>query len=358
MRARGPNAEENGEYTAVHAGSARSSHTGASRLVAKRMNRMIAWAFVGWLSMFVWPGALVFGQGAIAAQTVHTTAGISASATGKKGVELATTGQCREALPLLKRSMRVVADKELKYNVAMSAARCAMSLDQKETAADALFFLNQEFPQDPRALYLATHYFSELAARASQELEKAAPNSPQTHQLQAEALESQGKWDEAAAEYRGILEREARVPGVHYRLGRVYLSMPDSAENTAKAKSEFSEELKVDPTNASAEFLLGEIARRNGEWEPAIEHFAAAAKRDAGFAEAFLALGMSLNAAERFADAVAPLQKYTAMAPGDPAGHYQLATAYSRTGRKGEATRELSIQLELTKNATATPHRN
>jgi len=322
------------------------------------MNTTIAAAFVGWLGLLVWPGALVYGQEASSRPAVRTTAGASAFATGKKGVDLAMTGHCPEALPLLKKAMRSVAEQELRYNVAMSAARCAMSLDQKETAADALFFLNKEFPQDPRALYLATHYFSELASRASQELEKTAPDSPQTHQLQAEALESQGKWDEAAAEYRGILEREPKTPGAHYRLGRVYLSMPDSAENTAKAKAEFNEELKVDSTNASAEFLLGEIARRNGEWEPAIKHFAAASKRDAEFAEAFLALGMSLNAAERFAEAVVPLQRYTSMAPGDPAGHYQLATAYSRIGRKPEATRELSIQQELTKNAPGTPHRN
>lgn len=324
----------------------------------KRMKRTITCAVVGLLGVVVPPGAVVFGQGASATQTGRRPAGASASATGKTGVELATTGQCQEALPLLKKALRGITEKELKYNVAMSAARCAMSLDQKETAAEALFFLNREFPQDPQVLYLVTHYFSELASRASQELEKSAPGSAQAHQLQAEALESQGKWEEAAAEYRGILEREPLTRGVHYRLGRVYLSMPDSAENTAKAKEEFAAELSADPTNASAEFLLGEIARRNGEWEPAIQHFMAASKRDAGFAEAFLALGMSFNAAERFAEAVVPLEKYTRMAAGDPAGHYQLAVAYSRTGRKPEATRELSLQQELTKKTAGAPPRN
>jgi tetratricopeptide (TPR) repeat protein len=255
--------------------------------------------------------------------------------------------------------MRAVVAKDLKYGLAISAARCAMSLDDRDTAADALLLLSREFPKDPQALYLETHYFSELAQRAAQELAASAPESAQAHQLQAEAFESQAKWEEAAAEYRGILRRNPQMPGIHYRLGRVYLSlaesgtseqtgaMPGSADNTAKAKSEFEEELKIDPRNAAAEFLLGEIARRAGQWQPAITHFTAASNLDAGFAEAFLALGMSLNAAERFAEALAPLQAYTKMVAEDPAGHYQLSIAYSRTGRKEDAAREMALQQEL-----------
>lgn len=274
------------------------------------------------------------------------------SAAAQRGVELATSGRCNEALPLLKKTTRAVTDKELKYRAAMAAARCAMSVDQRETAVEALLLLNKEFPRDPQALYLQTHYFSQLASRASQELAESAPESAQAHQLQAEALESQGKWEEAAAEYTQILGKDSKAPGVHYRLGRVYLSMadratPESAANMAKAKEQFAEELEIDPGNAAAEFLLGEMARRNGEWEAAIQHFAAASRKDAGFAEAFLALGMSLNSAQRFGEAVAPLESYAKMVAGDPAGHYQLSIAYSRTGRKNEAEREMAVQQEL-----------
>jgi hypothetical protein len=34
------------------------------------------------------------------------------------------------------------------------------------------------------------------------------------------------------------------------------------------------------------------------------------------------------------------------MQPGDPAGHYQLATSYTRTGHKQEADREMGLQRE------------
>jgi Flp pilus assembly protein TadD len=53
-----------------------------------------------------------------------------------------------------------------------------------------------------------------------------------------------------------------------------------------------------------------------------------------------------LNAAGKFSEAVSPLESYVKMQPDDPAGHYQLATAYARTGRKQDAQREIVLQQE------------
>jgi Flp pilus assembly protein TadD len=74
--------------------------------------------------------------------------------------------------------------------------------------------------------------------------------------------------------------------------------------------------------------------------------FIHASKLDEGFVEAYLALGISLNSGGKFGNAVAPLEKYVKMQPADPAGHYQLATAYARTGRKPDADREMALQRE------------
>jgi len=227
----------------------------------------------------------------------------------------------------------------------MATARCAMSLDQTETTVEALLVLNREFPHDPDVLYSTTHFYSELASRAAQELAATAPTSHQAEQLEAEAFESQQNWDRAIAEYKKILEQDPKVPGIHYRIGRIFLSKSPPEADTAKA--EFDQELKIDPDNASAEFMLGEIARQAGQWDDAVEHFSRASKLDQGFQEAFLALGMSLNSAGKFSDAIVPLQNYIKMQPGDPAGHYQLATAYARTGHKPEAEHEMALQREM-----------
>jgi predicted Zn-dependent protease len=279
------------------------------------------------------------------AQVPHKTPANDA-ASAQRGIALAEKGRCIEALPLLKTATPGVAGQELKYHAGMATARCAMSLDQTESAVEVLLFLRKEFPHDPEVLYVTTHFYSELATRASQELAAIAPGSSQALELDAEAFESQGKWDEAAAEYNKILEQDPHKSGVHYRLGRISLARPVTPTTTANAQKEFEAELKIDPSNASAEFMLGELARQAGQWEQAAEHFSRASKLDDGFSDAFLALGMSFNSAGKFPEAVMPLEHYTKMQPSDPAGHYQLAIAYSRTGNKDRAAQEVALQRE------------
>jgi len=282
--------------------------------------------------------------GLLGAQVPSKAPAADASSSADRGIALAQKGKCRDALPILKKSAPHLMDKQLKYRALMASARCAMSLDQTDTTIEALLVLNREFPHDPDVLYSTTHFYSELASRAAQELASTAPTSHQAQQLEAEAFESQQNWDRAIAEYKKILAQEPKLPGIHYRLGRIFLSK--SPPEVDSAKAEFQEELKIDPDQSSAEFMLGEIARQAGQWDDAIPHFARASKLDEGFQEAYLALGMSLNSAGKFSEAIVPLQSYVKMQPGDPAGHYQLATAYARTGHKPEAEREMALQRQ------------
>ncbi len=297
--------------------------------------------------------AVSFVCGLCKAQVTSKGAPPAASSVAERGMSLASKGKCHDALPLLKKAGAQSADKNLKYDVLMSTARCAIGLELTDTAVRALLDLNRNFPKDPEVLYLTTHYYSELALKASQELAVAAPESAQAQQLEAEALESQSEWDKAITQYQRILERNPQRRGIHYRLGRLYLSkIPPDATSAAK---ELEEELKVDPNSAAAQFLLGEIARQAGQWQDAIARFQKAAKLDEGFIEAYLALGISLNAAGKFADAVAPLESYVKMEPDDAAGHYQLATSYARIGRKQDAQREMALQQEMAAKAPRTP---
>ena len=133
----------------------------------------------------------------------------------KQAVNLAKTGHCKEALPGLKKAAQHGADAALKRDAGFAGVRCAMATGETEAAVDFLRFLNREFPRDPDVLYLAVHTYSDLSTRASLDLATTAPASPEAHQLNAEALEVQGKWDEAEKEYRQILNenpRHARHP--------------------------------------------------------------------------------------------------------------------------------------------------
>jgi len=264
----------------------------------------------------------------------------------QKGLDLVGEGRCREALPILKKSAPQATDKELRLKAGLAAVRCALALNQFETTVNTLSWLNRDFPADPQVLYVTTHALSDLSTRAAMQLANGAPGSVQAHELNAEALESQGKWDDAASEYNQILKQEPDLPGIHYRLGRIILSKPPTATTAEDARKEFEAELKIDPKNAGAEYVLGEISRQAQQWDDAIEHFSKAAKLDASFVNAYLALGFSLNAAGRYAEAIPPLETGAKLQPENPTVHYQLAIAYGRVGRKEDAKREAQLQKE------------
>jgi len=290
---------------------------------------------------------LIFNVGGLLlGQTPTKQAPTDWSAAAERALKLAEEGRCQEALPLFQRTVPRLTDKQLLHRAAMGQARCAMARDDEQSAVSALMLLKRQFPDDPEVLYISVHYFSQLASRASQELATKAPASFQARRLEAEAFESQGKWDQAAGMYRGILRDNPKEPGVHYRLGQALLSKAGSSGPTGEARAEFERELELDPHNSAAEFILGELDRQAGHWDDAVRHFTRASQMDTEFAEAYLGLGISLTSASRFADAVKPLETYVKMQPGDPAGHYQLALAYGRTGNREGAMREAAAQKE------------
>src|SRR6202042_3375555 len=100
--------------------------------------------------------------------------------------------------------------------------------------------------------------------------------------------------------------------------------------------------------NAGGEYFPGEVARQAQDLPAAEQHFSKATQLEPNFADAYLGLGMSLLGEKKFAEAVAPLEKAVKLQPGNPAGHYSLATAYSRTGRKEDADREFALQQQTT----------
>jgi tetratricopeptide (TPR) repeat protein len=295
-----------------------------------------------WIMLFI-----VMAAAGSAAQTAGKPAA-DVSSSARNGASLAESGHCAEALPLLRKSIAQLKDRELTRKVGLDGVRCAMAVHKTDAALEFLRVLSREFPDDPDVLYVAIHAYSDLSTAASQQLARNAPASYQALELLAESYEGQGKWDEAEKEYRTILAQNPDLPGIHYRIGRILLSKPGAGPAVANdAKQEFTRELQIDPKNAGAEYVLGELARQNREWEEAANHFSRATKLDAQFGEAFLGLGMSLIAEKRYPEALAPLQRAVTLEPTNPDAHYNLAMAYTRAGRKQEGEREFAIHRSL-----------
>jgi len=280
------------------------------------------------------------------AQAPNKAASPSPAATEHAAV-LAESGRCTEALPVLSRTAAHITDKELQKRVALDGVRCATTLQQQDPLQDFLRLLSRQFPHDPEVLYILTHAYSDLSAATARELATTAPASIPALEMDADASEQQAKWDQAEKDYRKILGQNPRYPGIHFRLARLLLSKPNPAPDfVEQAKKELQQELEIDPANAGAEYVLGELARQAQDLPAAVQHFSKATELDPNFADAYLGLGMALLAEKKYPEAVVPLEKSVKMQPGNPAGHYSLATAYARSGRREDADREFALQQQ------------
>jgi len=295
---------------------------------------------------------LILGIACACAAQSAQQASPGGSSIAQDAIKLAETGHCAEALPLLRKNFAQVTNKELKRTLGLNGVHCAMTMNQSDMALTFLQVITRDFPHNPDVLYLAVHAYSDLSTRAAQELAQTARSSYQAHELNAEALEAQGKWDDAAKEYHAVLQQNPNLPGIHFRLGRLLLSKPNPGPTVAEdAKKEMQQEIEIDPSNAGAEYVLAELARQAGQWPDAVEHFSRASKLDAGFGDAFLGLGSSLLSEKKFPQAITPLETAVKLEPANPAAHYNLAVAYTRSGRKQEGDKEFAIHRQMVQNS-------
>jgi tetratricopeptide (TPR) repeat protein len=290
----------------------------------------------------------------LAGQASKTSAasGTSVSISEEKAIALAEQGDCKAAIPELKRILSSQRPAEVKKKAGVLGLRCSMTLDNRDSALDFLRLLNHQFPQDPELLFISVHTYSDLSSRTALELGRVAPQSLPAHKLNAEALEMQGKWDEAEREYEEMIEKNPDSPGLHYLLGRLLLSRPGSdAKSGEQAKQEFQKEIQIDSRNAGAEYILGEMARQESQWEEAVVYFSKAAKLDSNFGDAYLGWGFCLVTLKRYEEAIPPLKMAVQLEQGNPSAHYNLAIALSRTGQKAGADQQFAIHRQLTQNS-------
>jgi len=284
-----------------------------------------------------------------------TNASAASAISPERAVEMAEQGRCKEAVPAIRRTLNSQqTPAELKKRAGAAGLRCALAMDDRDATAEIARILYKQFNSDPDILFMLVHAYSDLSTRVAQDLGRKAPQSIPAHKLNAEALEMQGRWDEAQHEYEVLIQKEPNAPGFHFLYGRLLLSRPDPEGKFApQAKEQFQKEVEIDPNNAPAHYILGELAGRASDWNDAITQFTAATKLDPNFAEAYTGLGLALISVKRYEEAIPALRRAEALTPGNPSIHYGLATAYSRLGQKGEADKEFAIHKKLTETVPA-----
>ena len=301
-------------------------------------------AFFVLLTGFLWSEPVILAQ----QPKITHAPGAGSGLSPEKALTLAEQGHCRESIDALKRVVTGQLPLETRKRAGIVGLRCSLTLDDRDSTVDFIRLLNKQFGRDPEVLFILVHAYSDLSTRTAQDLGRTAPESLAAHKLNAEALEMQGKWEPARLEYEGMIEKNPDAPGIHFLLGRLLLSRPDvGADAVESAKQEFLKEVQIDPNNAGAQYVLGELARRDENWDEAISRFSRAANLDSNFAEAYLGWGSCLVAVKRYEDAIPPLRVAERLTPGNPAIHHALATALERSGHTEEADKEFAILRSL-----------
>jgi tetratricopeptide (TPR) repeat protein len=254
---------------------------------------------------------------------------------------LSELGQYQEALPGLQKGFGQSADTALRRVSGLQLQRTYNGLGQDDKAVEVALQLTRLYKDDPEVLYHSGRLISNYAYLLTLRLAEVAPASLWMHMAAGEADESIKNYDAALEEYRKVLALAADRPGIHYRMGRVYLARArppySEADAEANAAREFEQELRIDPTNADAAYERGEIARKAGELDKARELFAAAVQHYPEFEEGLVGLGRVLVTQGKPDLALAPLGKAIALDAGNDVAWFQVYQAHRALGHGAEA---------------------
>jgi tetratricopeptide (TPR) repeat protein len=239
----------------------------------------------------------------------------------------AATGHCDAARPQLAQSADRLAG--------LALVQCDLAQDRLSEVWPILDRLQRAYPADPDVLYEAAKAHRHAWDDSIRALYQHAPASYRVNQLSGEIFETDGRFADAAAEYRKAIQKNPAALELHFRLGRALLLQ---SHDLAAARREFEAELALNPSDPAAEYEIGRILQAQQQPAAAIPHFEKAAALDLNFAEPLLEL------AKLKKDSAIPLlERAVQLQPDNESAHYALMMAYRNAGRMADAQREKAI---------------
>jgi tetratricopeptide (TPR) repeat protein len=266
------------------------------------------------------------------------------------GLSLGEMGRFAEALPRLEKGFKQTADTEVRRMCGLQLLRAYTGLGRNADAVETALAMDRLYPDDPEVLYHTGRIYGNFAYEVMLKLHDKAPNSIWMLQAQGEANESQKDYEGAIIAFNHVLQLEPSRPGIHYKLGRVYLARyrdGQKQEDRDAAVREFNAELAVNPGNGNALYEMAVIQQQQGNLDEARTQFEHVVERFPDFEEALVGLGGVCLENQKPEAALAPLERATKLNPDDEVAWYRLAQAERDTGNREAQQKALAAFQRL-----------
>jgi tetratricopeptide (TPR) repeat protein len=261
----------------------------------------------------------------------------------------AATGACDTARGDLAQQFANNPEASLRRLAGIALVQCDLAQNRMTEIWPVLDQLQKGSSTDADVLYETAKVHMKAWNDAILQMYQKAPSSYRVNQLSGEIFETQARYPEAAAEYRKAIQKNPAALNLHFRLGRALLLQSHDPANLREARKEFEAELALNPSDAVAEYEVGQILQAERSPALAAARFEKAVALDGNFAEALVALAKTKSDAKKDGEAIPLLERAVKLQPASESAHYALMIAYRNAGRTEEAQREKAVFDKLSR---------
>ncbi|WP_188553442.1 tetratricopeptide repeat protein [Edaphobacter dinghuensis] len=209
-----------------------------------------------------------------------------------------------------------------------------MEQNNLDEAVQQLRHLTSSDPKDQEAWYLLGKLQLQLSQQAFERVHAIDPNSPLSHELSGEIMESMKNTPGAIAEYKKALEVAPNDGGAMEHLANAYWNSGEWAE----ARDSFEAILQHDASNCLAHWkLANSLDELNASPDDALKQVDAALATCPALAQARVEKARILLRLGKAADALPQLLSAEKTAPDEPSIQVLLARTYKALGDSAHA---------------------